>query len=353
MFLFIKFNAMKNFLFLMCLCVSGVQMMAQTSRIVCNTTGYNNGVTNSTVFNNLQTCIDACNAGDIIYVQGSGVSYGDITIKKTLMLIGAGYFLGHNASPSTQALPTSATISNITIDSTSNCLIKGFVIGNTYTKNSGNIIMQNNNITGTAHFKNTANCIFKSNYTGNIHAWWDVWTNNSGMTVSNNIIFGSSTFMNATVTNNILNADYSDYEHQSFYYCSLRSNVFGTRYVHTWPYHDYNLNNNSSFSNNIFNGDFFGIGAVGGNQINVEASSIFVGFPTANGYSLDARYQLKSNSFGIGAAQDGGDVGIFGGSEPYKLSGIGFNPNIPEVTIPTTGTSQGGLQVRIKAVANQ
>jgi hypothetical protein len=350
-YLFTKFNLMKkNFMFLICLCVSGVEMMAQTTHIVCNTPGYNNGVTNTIVYNNLQTCIDASSAGDIIYVQGSGVSYGDITIKKPLMLIGPGYFLGHNALPNSQALSASATIANLTMDSTSTCLIKGFIIGNAYIKNSGNIIIQNNYITGTSHFQNTANCVFKSNYVGSIHAWYDVWTNNSGMTVSNNIVFGATTLMNAVVTNNILNADYSDYEYQKFSSCSIRGNIFGTRNYYS---SEWNGNDNSSFSNNIFLGDIFGLGAVGGNQIGVEAASLFVGFPTANGYSLDARYQLKSSSVGVGAAQDGGDCGAFGGSEPYKLSGIGFNPNIFKVEMPNTGTSQGGLPVRILIQSNQ
>ena len=87
---------MKNavILFLVLFCSFRVTLSAQTTRIVCNAPGYNGGVTNSTVFNNLQAAITASNAGDIIMVQGSGVSYGNITIEKQLWLIGPGYFLG-------------------------------------------------------------------------------------------------------------------------------------------------------------------------------------------------------------------------------------------------------------------
>ncbi len=42
-------------------------------------------------YNNLQTAIDASAAGDTILVSGSATSYGTITIRKKLVLFGAGY----------------------------------------------------------------------------------------------------------------------------------------------------------------------------------------------------------------------------------------------------------------------
>src|SRR4030043_1958978 len=42
-------------------------------------------------YNNLQAAIDASAAGDTILVSGSATTYGDITIRKKLVLFGAGY----------------------------------------------------------------------------------------------------------------------------------------------------------------------------------------------------------------------------------------------------------------------
>ena len=64
-------------------------------------------------FQSLQTAIDSVAAGSILMVHGG--SYGNITLHKTLVIIGPGYFLGQN--PQTQSTPIPATVGTANIDS--------------------------------------------------------------------------------------------------------------------------------------------------------------------------------------------------------------------------------------------
>ena len=65
-----------------------------------------------------------------------------------------------------------------------------------------------------------------------------------------------------------------------------------------------------------------------GNQQNVNMNDVFVCNSNCTGYSADARFQLKAGSPAIGAGSNGEDCGIFGGSDPYVLSGV---PPIPAI----------------------
>ncbi len=93
----------------------------------------------------------------------------------------------------------------------------------------------------------------------------------------------------------------------------------------------------SNFSNTIFQHCLFsdGPGVTGANNLfNVafapgNINSVFTGSPrTVAGETTDGKFRLKPGSPAIGAGIDGVDLGIFGGPNPYKLSGI---PSIPTI----------------------
>ena len=50
-----------------------------------------NNLNSGAMFTDLQAAVDSADNGDTILVSGSGTHYGDITINKKLILIGAGY----------------------------------------------------------------------------------------------------------------------------------------------------------------------------------------------------------------------------------------------------------------------
>ena len=82
------------------------------------------------------------------------------------------------------------------------------------------------------------------------------------------------------------------------------------------------------------------------NNINNEAGTLFV----TTG-SPDSRWMLASGSpaemFGLGNV----DAGIFGGPEPYVLSGVPALPTIFEIDAPLFGSPSAGLDITVKAKA--
>jgi hypothetical protein len=65
--------------------------------------------------------------------------------------------------------------------------------------------------------------------------------------------------------------------------------------------------------------------------------------------SNDGIFQLKAGSPAIGAGVGGVDMGLFGGSDPYVLSGLPAIPAIWFISAPSSGSGASGLQVQIKA----
>ncbi|MEJ8802780.1 hypothetical protein [Pontibacter sp. H249] len=63
----------------------------------------------------LQDAYDNAQAGDTIYIEGSTVSYGSLTVSKKLTLIGPGYFLAENVN--TQANVQPAVLHQVTVQS--------------------------------------------------------------------------------------------------------------------------------------------------------------------------------------------------------------------------------------------
>ena len=57
--------------------------------------GYNDW-TNTQVFDDLNTAINAAGNDDTLYVEGSPINYGSVTINKPLTIIGTGYLLNQN-----------------------------------------------------------------------------------------------------------------------------------------------------------------------------------------------------------------------------------------------------------------
>jgi len=86
--------------------------------ILCSTTQatvrtVNNYIANSAQFSNVQNAITASSTHDTIYIHGSPVSYGDFTITKRLVIMGAGYNLPNTINNYT------TTVGNITVDTVS------------------------------------------------------------------------------------------------------------------------------------------------------------------------------------------------------------------------------------------
>lgn len=323
-------------------------------------------VANGAPYTTIQAAHDAAVAGDTIHVAGAASAYAGANITKQVVIIGPGYFLGENAE--TQVNKTSARLTGtlylksgcsgtvvmgLYFDQTTVCLdieggVNNVIIRRNYFRGNQSILFNrtnavSNNITVqqnyflsrpfTFFYGVSNNNIFVLNnyFGGSIHG-----LNGSNMTVKNNVISTSENYAfdptyqisNSTIQNNII-------------YISGASPAA-------------NVNGTNSFTNNISNTSVFG--TANSNQASVSLATVFQVDPataSSSPYTTDSRWQLKTGSPAIGAGASGEDCGMFGGTDPYALSGLPPIPAIYNLTAPTTATQTGGLNVNIKAKSHQ
>ncbi len=285
--------------------------------------------------------------GDTLYLPGG--SYGSLTVDKRLHIIG----VGHNPD-STKA--TARTImqglilnsgaangsvtgiyfhGNITFNSgfkgytISMCYISGSINNSAPVKTDSNISVIQNTIAGTFDFSRFSNSLISDNLFL------------SSVDISNNSIFKNNIlliyegyyplkFSNCTIENNI---GYGSSETQSFRYCVLNNNI--------------NIGFNGSSGTNQGSGNFLGVGVL---------HSIFVNYDslTMGGESIyKADFHLAPNSPYKNAGTDGTDIGIYGGTFPWKEGSIPYNPHIQKNSVSGTTDANGNLKVKIKVEAQK
>jgi hypothetical protein len=309
-------------------------------------------------FTTLQDAHDGATSNDTLHVIGSSIGYGNISLTKKLVIIGPGFFLGEN--PNTQAKKTTAVCGYTTFEVGSNgSKITGVYIKNLLRIKDSNIAISRNLIQGSELtlieiFSGCSNIVINQNYIKNtylnapaIHVYEDYLnqTGASNITISNCYVVSNnkssikidSYCSNCTITNCVLGSDIS-IATGSFTLdnCILYSGSLNVP-----------LNKESIPRNCIGNANQFASG--NGNQQNVDINAVFVG--QTNG-TTDGQWQLKSGSPAVGVGHDGTDCGMFGGNDPYVLSGIPSIPNIYYFNSPATSSIEQGLPVQLKIRAN-
>ncbi len=283
-----------------------------------------------------QAAYDVAVNGDTIYLEGSGYSYGSLTLYKSLVIIGPGYFLNQN--PETQANIASAGIYSLNLRTgSSGTKIAGLDISSITNNDQTvlqNIVFMRNRISNSMYnpygtspsSAYYSNFVFEQNFVdGSLSGRFEnaVFRNNvfiGGVTINslnNSVAFFNNVVGNANITmapqcsNNII------YGSCTFTNCTLNNNVCSATQV---P-------------------------AGNGNQQNVDMNNVFVCYSSCTGYSSDARYQLKAGSPAIGAGSNSEDCGVFGGVDPYVLSGM---PPIPAIYYFNYNYSNTAINVNMK-----
>jgi len=286
-------------------------------------------------------------AGDTIFVEGSSTSYGDITLTSPRTIIGPGYYLSQN--PQTQANLLQANFGYINLNpGCMGSLITGLVINNNFNINCGNISVVKNWINtisfATGSTSNMSNFLICQNYINNSINDQSGSITKYNIVICNNIFYpgGSTTIglgnsCSGTITNNLIVCATSFQSAINVSNFVLTNNII---------YQGNISGSNNAYANNIFNSNQ--IAAGNNNQLNVSMSTVFVGTGSTEG-----QWKLKTGSPAIGTGMNGVDCGPFGGSQPYVLSGIPAGPSIYQInTTSTTGTTNGGLNVNVKAVTH-
>ena len=309
-------------------------------------------------YSEIQAAIDAASPGDYIYVYPSVYENG-FTMGIPLVIVGPGYFLGDN--PNTQVNKSPATIKGEVIigTNTSGALITGLNIQNKLTIQSTSDIMVKRNSLHSVEIKNSTNVTFKQNYIeGKEFAIGNIVPDHSVSTI---FYIGQNTSDIKLLNNFIRNPqrEWLGYIHTAISSHELSSTLVKNNVIdgHIAGYH-FNFQNNilisggqvdllsSSMYNNIaFNSAF---GTQNNNQENIAVTTIF-----ASSESTDGQYQLKNGSPAKGAGLDGVDCGMFGGSDPYVLSGIPDIPAIYFFEAPDGASTTNGLPVHIKIKSRQ
>lgn len=308
-------------------------------------------------FTTLQDAVDGASDGDIIYVYPSGTNYGGATIRKKLTIIGPGYNVAENPELEISTFTGSAQVGDIFLKKgASGSVITGLRIDNEIDLDSiTNVFIQRNFISWRMNLTNTSNIIINGNFFGfsdysGVFYTLNIGDNSSNVVINNNIIggdVGSSVSISASAKANTIIQNNIIFYRQSTSACDClyKNNVF----LHNGsPRSTSNVNQNNIF---VYNET----GLDNTNIVNIPQDSIFVGYPTKGAFSFDNRFRLKQSppSPAIGAGVGGTDCGIFGGNDPYQLSGLPFVPIIYELNAPSSGTATNGIEVEVKIRAGK
>jgi hypothetical protein len=315
-------------------------------------------------FTNLQAAHDGANAGDTLYLIGSPVNYisQKVTITKRLIIIGPGYFLNEN--PDTQTNVATAFLNNeiggvceeleFGPGSEGSVLMGIEIIGRLVVR-ANNVLIKRNHIRQEVGCNlsqvniNASNVLFVQNYVdGNLNnasfAVVNVTAGQSGIVVANNYLFHSCTGCGGGVAA-LISPPTSSLE--------VSNNIFagGINVANAIVQNNFfNTDNSFTASTSLVRNNIHTNGYLPAGNGNINSSSLGLRFVDTG--STDGRWKLKPTSPGLGAGFGGVDVGIFGGSEPYVLSGIPPIPTIYSLTAPAVGEKNTGLPVQIKVKSN-
>ena len=342
-------SLLQSFILFFC-CVFSFQAQATVHRV-----NNNSGV--DADYTTIQNAINGASAGDTIYIEGSPDGYGSATVSKQLVIYGAGYFLSQNDS--TQALLQTSSISIMTVSSGgAGSIIQGLTFTGSSTSTHLSIDADNVTVRGNYFYSTSSNYYLiyvYSDHTGFV--FQGNWMNHAYSSSGRNTIYladgASGNIMNNFIKR--LSTQSSAYAlnfHASVGPVLLRNNViYGNMLVYNTTMannimlsgtftsgttnEDYNMCNNAQFSGT-------------NSQINVDMSTVFEDYTS----SVDNGYQLASGSAALSAGQFGEDLGMFGGVDPYRLSGMPSIPSIFFFTQSGAASDSNPLQIEIKARSN-
>lgn len=281
--------------------------------------------------------------GDTIYLEPSAVEYGtgSISVTKRLTVIAAGYLL----DPSNGTYPGNPGLQLHTYDTrlaffrlgsaASGSKFLGVTIsGSVYMNGASNITFERCLFGGGLYFENGTNnnTTVRKCYLNGAAISSSVNATVSGF-VCENSIFNSNAHINLpnlTGSDNIVRNNSITNASNSF---ALVNTYFVNNIVGTFSQ---NSLTNCTIKNNFFQVNQALPGTATNNQVSVNMADIYAGTG-----SFDGRFVLKTSAAAIGAGLTVGsvvspDCGAFGGTDPYKLSGIPNIPTIYQLTVPVS-----------------
>lgn len=328
---------------------------SQTIRRVNN----NVGVSGLNVYSTAQAAHDAAAVNDILVIEPSVTSYGNLQLTKPLKVYGNGYFLTTNTDLKADQRSTILDLVGFALGSEGSLLSGVEVNGTVSGGDLRGLIISASNITIQrckiyyilsvfAGALNLNNITINQNFIGNPSYSGDSF--NAGAT--------TGTISNLVFTNNVLHNFTANADPQiqnwvvrnnTFYKgvsISLVNSVFENNLLSA-PSSVVNFTNVTS-SYNVSSSNAFAGGI--GNQNNYTISTQYLN--VVAGISEDEAYQLKAGSPLKTAGSAGTEVGAYGGTSPYVVSGIPAIPSITGFANTASGSNSVSMQVIISVKSN-
>lgn len=296
-------------------------------------------------YSDLQLAIEGSAPGSTLMIYPG--TYPTVTLNKPLSIIGTG-FEHLTDYPEIKTFPTISSIGGLTCTSAcAGSYITGLSIGGLNVSDVQNLIFSRNSI-ASVYASNALNVIIEESLIG---GGWIIYsgynrtnvyiTNDCNLVIRNclfsqpyystSVLYGNRCVKTVNCLNCNIEVDNCVFLNQMELYASS-----GVRIV---------KNSIGATSHGWLTGQTAGTNTF----LGVNAFDYFVGYPTQGGYTFDSRFQLKPTAPAKNAATHGGDCGIFGGSDPYKLGGLPNIPIIYELNVPSSAPGGSTLNINIKA----
>lgn len=274
----------------------------------------NNVPGNGAPYTSVDEALSAASAGDVIIIEKSKNSYGNVTITKPVTLQGEGYFLDIN-SPDNEGASSSA-FDAITIKSP-NVKLSSLHINNVTIRQSKVIVCRCS--IGYIAFSDPENdpngcsdCIIHQNFITSLIQ--NSYSNANNIQITNNIFTNTNGYVIYRISNSI-----------------IKRNTFQSR-------NDYAVSvNNCKIENNIN-----GTGKT--DSSNTLANNVDYAFISEN-FKNDKTVKEAEEYLDV-------DAGAFSGNDPYVLSGIARGVRVIDFQMPESVEQGSDLQVTVK-VASQ
>lgn len=298
----------------------------------------------------LATAYTAAQSGDTLYLSGHTFTPPS-AFDKQLTIFGAGHYVDSTLATGKTFINGSVTLSeNADLFHIEGVEITGnFAISTNHSVN--NAVVKRCKINGTFNALGDL-----SNPTSNLSLIGNVILNRLNLEniqnslLSNNII--SNTFQGSNgnlINNNIIMGFIWG---SSMDYLFFGSNNTLNNNIILWEGYFANVNGSGNiFNNNLYvepAPDYGATATSTGNYTGILQSAIFVN-QTGTAFNYTHDYHLQNPTTYIGT--DGSQVGIYGGTFPYKEGAVPLNPHIQLKNITPTTDSNGNLQIQIQVGA--
>lgn len=287
---------------------------------------------------------DALN-GDTLYIEPSPATYGNVQLSKRITVIGNGYDIGKNQGI-TSPLPYNLNESKFGNFS--------FMAGSENSHIIGLRLVSNAGI--SANGVKITRCRFDTDLG---FAASNIFVDQCFFGESGSI-FANGLNTNNVVKNTIIGEFIQGLDNVLFDQCYI--NFFSPSFVTNCTFTNCiikdipancPLTNSFSFCIKIGTGTTFPVAGINNNQEGILLENVFVDAdPMTPNPIKDKDFRLKSNSPALGSGTGGVNIGPFGGSTPYRLSG---QPPVPVITnffLSTTGSTSSGLTGSITIQSN-